>query len=99
MSGALVAADGYYQRALAITCEEPEFVTMYSFSLCMVADYLKWYLQNGKMTKAQAASEMQKALAAFEKLALPQSMKEHFMGISDPDIEKTLDRYSKASLK
>lgn len=99
MTGSVKAADAYYVRALAITKDRPEQVTMYSFSLSMLADFISWDIKKNHMTLVQAKKEMSKAFDCFEKLHVPESMIKHFRIEDDIDFKDSLIAISNAYLK
>lgn len=99
LTGSPSVADTYYHHALSITKEHPEQITLYSFSISMVADYLKWNLAKGKMTTAQAKNALFKALSHFNKCEMPESMRLHFSSNSNLDLKAYVDYLCQACLK
>ena len=99
LTGSITAADAYYQRALNITKANPEQVTMYSFSISMIADFMSWNLKNGKLSAIQATKEIERTLLMFEKLSLPMAMQAHYRRCNSNEIEKLLLHLSDAYLK
>lgn len=99
LTGSISAADGYYQRALAITKSSTEQVTLYSFSLCMMADYYLWALNKNKLSLDNVKKEVSKAIKEFDKLDIPESMRTHFSTCDTEDLVPSLLNLSNAYLK
>ena len=72
------AADEYYDKAIKITKENPDNVTMYAFSNCMIADLLLYKTHKGQIKQSEAEKEMLRALTNFNKLSTVDTMVNHF---------------------
>ncbi|MDO4838913.1 MAG: hypothetical protein Q4B32_11065 [Clostridia bacterium] len=100
MTGAVKAADTYFVRARNITKKDPVKATLYSFSLSMEADTLKWRVQKGDAKSKQAYGEMDRAVKAFcARKDVPDAMKRHFMQCADSDLLTFLTNCSRAYLR
>lgn len=85
-------ADKYFDRAVAITREYPEQVTMYSFSIPMIADLLLQRLNKGETTVVQAEKEMRKVCNEFGKLDIPDTMRAVFVPAAEEKIDTNVLR-------
>lgn len=100
MTGAVKAADAYFVRARNITKKDPVKATLYSFSLSMEADTLKWRVQKGEAKAKQAYGEMERTVKTFcARKDVPDAMKRHFMQCADSDPLTYLANCSRAYLR
>ena len=100
MTGAVKAAEAYYARARNITKKDAGKVTLYSFSLSMEADTLKWRVQKGEVKAKPAYAEMERTIKAFcARKDVPDAMKRHFMQCADEDLLTFLTNCSRAYLR
>ena len=73
---------------------------LYSFSLSMEADTLKWRVQKGEVKAKPAYAEMERTIKAFcARKDVPDAMKRHFMQCADEDLLTFLTNCSRAYLR
>lgn len=69
--GKVDMAEKLYKKAMAITQEDPDNITMYSFSVSMAAENLLYCIRNNTKAKSVAEHDYVKACAGLHKNKLP----------------------------
>lgn len=99
MTGSVKAAETYYNRAMTITQKEKTKVTMYTFSISMLADHLLWEIEKNGLKAKQAETQMARCVSTFCAREIPESMRRHFEQCEDGDVTTYLKNCSTAYLK
>ncbi len=99
MTGSVKAAEAYYNRAMTITQKEKSKVTMYTFSISMLADHLLWEIEKNGLKAKQAGTQMARCVSTFCAREIPEPMRRHFEQCEDADVTTYLTNCSTAYLK